>query len=223
MAESHVSLGHVLIVAGKPREAEAECRKALAIFQALADENPDDAIVRDGVASSLVYLGRAVHSVGRPAEARSDYERAIALFEQAVLQNPAGAWHRYMLACALRRRGLILRDLGDPAGAAADTQRALALCDGPGPRSVEEVFETACSHAMLGVLAGRAGSGVSAAEGEEEGGKSIERLRRAVAMGYRNRIELRLESALESLRSRNEFQLLMMDVAMPADPFARAH
>jgi hypothetical protein len=174
------------------------------------------------LASSLVFLGDGVRLVGRPAEARSEYERAIALFEQPVRQNPAGAWHRYMLACALRRRGLILRDLGDPAGAAADARRALALCDGPGPRSVEEVFETACCHAMLGGLDGRAGSGVSAAEGEEEAGKSMERLRRAVAMGYRNRIELGLESALESLRSRDDFQLLMMDLAMPANPFARA-
>jgi tetratricopeptide (TPR) repeat protein len=174
------------------------------------------------VASSLVFLGDAVRSVGQPAEARSNYERAIALFEQPVQQNPAGAWHRYMLAGALRRRGLILRDLGDAAGAATDFRRALALRDGPGPRSVEEVFETACSHAMLAGLAGRAGSGVSEAEGEEETGKSMERLRRAVAMGYGNRIELGLEPALESLRARDEFQLLMMDLAMPDDPFARA-
>jgi hypothetical protein len=127
-----------------------------------------------------------------------------------------------MLACALRRRGLILRDLGDPAGAAADARRSLALCDRPGPRSIEEVFETACCHAMLGSLAGRAGSGVTAAEGEEEAAKSMERLRRAVAMGYRNRIELGLESALDSLRLRDDFQLLFRDMAMPADPFASA-
>jgi serine/threonine-protein kinase len=223
VAESRVSLGHVLLVAGKPGDAEAECRMALAIFQELAAENPGDAIVRDGVASSLVYLGDGVRLVGRLAEARSEYERAIALLEQPVQQNPAGAWHRYMLACALRRRGLILRDLGDPAGAAADARRSLDLCDGPGSRSVEEVFETACCHAMLGSLAVRAGSGVSAAGGEEEAGKSMERLRRAVAMGYRNRIELGLEPALEPLRSRDDFQLVMMDLAIPADPFAGTH
>jgi hypothetical protein len=39
-------------------------------------------------------------------------------------------------------------------------------------------------------------------------------------MGYRNRIGLRLESALDPLRSRDDFQLLMMDLAFPAEPFA---
>jgi serine/threonine-protein kinase len=220
MAESRVSLGHVLLVAGKPGQAEAECRIALAIFQELADENPGDTIVRDGVASSHIFLGDAVRLIGRPTEARSEYERAIALLERPVQQNPAGAWHRYMLACAIRRRGLILRDLGDLAGAAADARRSLALCGGPGPRSVEEVFETACCHAMLASLAGRAGSGVSANEGAEETGKSMEWLRRAVAMGYRKRNELRLESALDPLRSRDDFQLLFRDLAMPAQAIA---
>ena len=42
-------------------------------------------------------------------------------------------------------------------------------------------------------------------------------------MGYRNRIQLGLESALEPLHSREDFQLLMMDLAMPAEPFACAH
>jgi serine/threonine-protein kinase len=210
----------IRLVAGKPGKAEAECRMALAIFRELADENPDDAIVRDGVASSLVYLGNAVRSVGRPAEARSEYERAIALLEQPVQQNSASAWHRYMFACALRRRGLILRDLGDLVGAGADARRALALYGGPGPRSVEEVLDTACCHAMLGSLAGRAASGVAAAEGEEEAAKSIEWLRPAVAVGFRNRIELRLESALDPLRSRDDFKLLFRDMAMPAEPFA---
>jgi hypothetical protein len=48
-------------------------------------------------------------------------------------------------------------------------------------------------------------------------------LRRAVAMVFRNRNELRIESALNPLRSRGDFRLLVMDLVMPADPFARSH
>jgi hypothetical protein len=195
---------------------------ALAIFEALAVENPDDTFVRDSVANSLVYLGHAVLLVRQPAEARSEYERAIALLEKPVQQNPAKAWQRYMLACALRRRGTILRDLGDPAGAAANARRSLALCDGPGPRSVEAVFETACCHAMLGSLAGRAGSGVSASEGEVQAARAMESLRQAIAVGYRNASQLRTESALDPLRSRDDFKLIMMDLSMPAEPFSAA-
>ena len=48
----------------------------------------------------------------------------------------------------------------------------------------------------------------------------MEWLGRAVAMGYRNANEIRIESALDPLRSRDDFRLLMMDVAFPAEPFA---
>jgi hypothetical protein len=47
-------------------------------------------------------------------------------------------------------------------------------------------------------------------------------LRRAVAAGYRDRIGLRHEPALDSLRSRPDFVDLMTDLALPLDPFARS-
>jgi eukaryotic-like serine/threonine-protein kinase len=84
-----------------------------------------------------------------------------------------------------------------------------------------DFFELACCHAALAGLAGRAGSGVSAAEAEAEAAKAMEWLRRTVAMGYRNANELGIESALESLRSCDDFQRLMMDVVFPSEPFAQ--
>ena len=38
--------------------------------------------------------------------------------------------------------------------------------------------------------------------------------------GYRNAGALRAETALDPLRARSDFQLLMMDLAMPADAFS---
>ena len=63
---------------------------------------------------------------------------------------------------------------------------------------------------------------MSAGEGPAEADKAMDRLRRAVAMGYRNFDALRTEAALDPLRDRDDFRLLMMDLAMPADPFAAA-
>jgi hypothetical protein len=83
------------------------------------------------------------------------------------------------------------------------------------------LFETACCHAALAGLAGRAGSGISAAEGSEEAIRAIGWLRRAVGVGYRNANEVRIESALDPLRSRDDFKLLMMDVAFLAEVFAQ--
>ena len=55
---------------------------------------------------------------------------------------------------------------------------------------------------------------------EIEAAMAIEWLRQAVAAGYRNANELRIESALDVLRSREDFQLLMSDVVFPSEPFA---
>jgi tetratricopeptide (TPR) repeat protein len=207
---------------GKPTAAEAECRTELAMLQKLADDNPAVTLFRDRLAYALNNLGDVFRSHGRAAEAKERYERAIALREPQFQADPTNTEHRYTLVCGMRRRGMTLRDLGDAAGAAADVRRALALCDGLPPRSASELFEIemACCHAALVGLAGLAGSGVSAAEAQDEAARAMEWLRRAVAMGYRNVSELRIESALDVLRSREDFQFLMMDLAFPAEPFA---
>jgi hypothetical protein len=41
-------------------------------------------------------------------------------------------------------------------------------------------------------------------------------------MGYRSLDAYRTADALEPLRDRDDFQLLMLDLALPADPFARS-
>jgi hypothetical protein len=205
---------------GKPLEAELECSKALAIEQKLVDDNPAHAVFRDRLATDLISLGDVVRYLGRVAEAKGVYERAIALRKPGIHEDSTDMWHRFELACMMRRRGLSLRDLGDSTGAATDVRQALTLCLGLPARSGYE-FETACCHAALSGLAGRAGSGVSPAEGNDEAARAMDWLHQAAAMGYRNANELRIESAFDSLRSRRDFQLLMMDMAFPADPFAQ--
>jgi len=46
-------------------------------------------------------------------------------------------------------------------------------------------------------------------------------LRKAADSGYCNPDAYRKETALDPLRSRDDFRLLMMDMAFPAGPFAR--
>jgi len=130
--------------------------------------------------------------------------------------------HRDYIAGSLRRRGQTLGDLGDPAGAAADVRRALTLFDGLQPPSSWGYIETACCHATLAGLAGRAGSGVSAAEGADEAARAMEWLHREVALGYRNGNEIRIEPALDPLRDRPDFRHLILDLAFPDEPFAAA-
>src|SRR5262249_9497695 len=113
-------------------------------------------------------------------------------------------------------------DLDDLAGAAADARRALALWDSLPSRTGQEWFETACAHTALAGLASRDGSGVSAAEAAGEADVAMALLHQAVALGHRRLGRFSTEDALDPLRGRDDFRLLLMDLAMPADPFDAA-
>ena len=143
------------------------------------------------------------------SEARDDFDRAIVLRERLAKEHPGLPVYLGNLASSLRRRGLARRDLGDAAGAAADSRRALTILDGLASRSRQAWYETACCHAAL------------APDVPAEAGRAMDGLRRAVAMGYRNRDAVRTEPALDPLRDRPDFRLLGMDLAMPAEVFAR--
>jgi hypothetical protein len=117
---------------------------------------------------------------------------------------------------------LVRRDLGDPVGAAADARRALLLYDELPKKSGEQWYETACCHAALAGLPESPGAAVSAGAGPAEADVATDLLRPAVGMGYCDRDTFCTETALDSLRHRPDFRLLMMDLATPAEPFASA-
>jgi hypothetical protein len=127
--------------------------------------------------------------------------------------------YRSGLASGVRQLGLARAAAGDLAGAVADARKALSLYEGLPSRTVEDWFETACVHAAL---AGLAGSGVPAAEAEREADAAMALLRKAVGLGYRDADAVHAEEALDPLRSRDDFRLLMLDLTFPADPFAAA-
>ena len=64
---------------GKPAEAEAEYRKALAIYQKLADDNPAVTEFRSRLADSHNNLGWLLSNTGKPAEAEAEYRKALAI------------------------------------------------------------------------------------------------------------------------------------------------
>jgi hypothetical protein len=219
LAIGHNDLGRLLLQAGEPAQAEAECQSAITIMQKLVDENRTVTFYLEVLVNARRNLGDVVRSRGRPAEAKRSYEQAIAEIEAQVHEAPVNPMHRYIMVGLVRRRGLTRGDLGDRAGAADDARRALGMSEELTP-SPSNLFETACCHAALAGLAGRAGSSVSAAEGSEEATRAMGWLLRAVGVGYRNTNEVRIESALDPLRSRDDFRLIMMDLAFPAEPFA---
>jgi hypothetical protein len=206
---------------GRPAEAEAEFRAALAnLGKPPPEHKPITSFLRGMPATIDNYLSVVLRRVGRPAEARDHSERAVAVREALLKEYANGPGYRAGLAESCLNRGLARRALGDPAGAAADVRRATALFDALPRRWNEEWFLSACAHAALAGLAGQAGAGVPVAEGEEQAARAMGSLHKAVAMGYRSEGAFRTEDALDPLRDRPNFQALLLDLAFPADPFA---
>jgi hypothetical protein len=82
-------------------------------------------------------------------------------------------------------------------------------------------FLHACCHSSLSWAAGLSGSGAPAGEADAEALKALALLQLAAASGSSDPAAYRNETALDPLRGRPDFRLLLMDLDMPADPFAR--
>jgi tRNA A-37 threonylcarbamoyl transferase component Bud32 len=212
LAVSHIRVGNFLTTAGRPAEGLAESERARSLLEALAQGAPKVPLYRDYLVFALNYAGDAVRDLGRSGEARDRYARAITLAEALIAADPKVPGYRAHLADSLRRLAQLKLDVGDTAGADTDARRAVTLFDGLPTPEGREWFWLACARATL----------AAAAAEPSMADRAMTDLRQAIAMGYRSRAVYRYEPALGPVRGRDDFQLLMMDLEMPAVPFAAA-
>ena len=220
LAYSLQLIGWQLAQAGKTDEAMGYYTREEAIRQKLVKARSATPGDRDSLANCQTNTADLLRRSGRLDQALAACERALAVREPLVEAHPDVANHRAGLGETYLRLGQVRGDMGNLAGAAAAWTRACAHYYGCGTLNGEQTFFRACCHAGLAGLAGRAGSGVPAAEGADQAEKAMALLLQAVTMAYRDHNLYRAESALDPLRNRADFQLLMMDIAMPTWPFA---
>ena len=148
--------------------------------------------------------------------------RRLAIFERVSRTQPALADSlQIFLVFGLKGLGATQQSAGHAAHAVASWRRAIAIEEKTPTSNNQTLSYLAGCHARLGAIAGTAGSGLSTAEGAAELDKAMVVLHRAVAAGYRNDNWMRRDPDLDPLRARPDFQALIMDLAMPVDPFAR--
>ena len=220
LAGDLADLGWNLWTAGRAAEALATFERERAIWSKLAAATPADPSDRDRLANCEANAAAALVTLGRPSEARACCDRAIAIREDQVRDNPANETYHQGLAEGLLRSGGVRAAAGDLAGAAADWRRADGLYASHPPAGRQYAVLWACCRGSLAGLAGAAGSGVSAAEGTAHAEEAMTLLRRAVASGHRDFAHCQAEPGLDPLRSRDDFRLMMMDLAFPDVPFA---
>jgi hypothetical protein len=167
---------------------------------------------------SLNNIGDLLTAAGRASEAIDYYVRSRNILEAIVKDNPSVADFRSGLAFSLSGLGRAHRRSGECAAAVADLRRAIALREGLAPLSFEARYDLARNHALLAGLAEAVGSGLSPADGRVEADRAMNVLKQVVAEGYED-ATMRAEPDFAPLRRRGDFQVLMLDLDFPADPF----
>jgi serine/threonine-protein kinase len=168
------------------------------------------------LARCLDEVGRIRTQSDRLPEAAEPLERAAGLHEALARDNPVfygvdlvrnrlyAAFHRAMM--------------GRPEEARACLRRAEEMLKRtPQVRPGTLLHDLACSH-ILWSAAGREGA-IAPPEREVRTQRAIAALRRSVVAGSSDLGQIRRDVVLDPLRSRRDFQEMIMDLSFPADPF----
>jgi serine/threonine-protein kinase len=221
LAYSYTQIATLLSDLGRAAEAVAPFEKARALLETLAQDNPSVAEIRNDLARCYSQLGRVLSDTGNPAEGLESSEKARAIREALVLSNPSVARYKSDLAVTLGSIGALDQAAGRFSAAATAFARGIELLSGLPSPDPEDFYNLACYHSRLAGIAGTPGSELAADRAESEAGRAMDYLRRAVTGGFRMLPLMAIDHDLDPLRSRGDFQILMMDATFPGDPFAR--
>jgi serine/threonine-protein kinase len=221
LAFSHTQIATLMSDSGRWSEALAPYQEARALLEAIAQANPAVPEIGNDLARCYSQLGYVLSALGKPGEALASAEKARALREALVEANPSLTAYQSDLAVTLGLIGFLKQDAGQFSEATVHIRKAIALLDGLPSLTPEESYNLACRHAALATVAGLPGSGVTAAEGRAAADRAMAELRRAASAGFRMLSLMAFDHDLDPLRSRADFQLLLLDLSFPGDPFTR--
>ncbi len=210
--------------AGRRADAAASLDRARAIGEQAADSYPE----ATGVLLELSYiyqaLGDSSLKAGNASAALARYEQIQAIFVKLVAGKPSAPTFRSRLADSFRRIGTAIQASGRPADAIAYYRRAIDELEKLEKTTPVDIYDIGCCRSLIAGASAERGSGLTALEGRAEAERAVALVRRSVQAGYAEYAWIRNgDPDLKPIRSRPDFQRLMMDVVFPADPFAHSN
>jgi tetratricopeptide (TPR) repeat protein len=127
LAHAHHNIGSVLVSTGKYPEALDPYRKALAIYQKLADANPGIDQLQHMVAGTYTRIGTVQTYVGKSADGLESHRKAAHIMQKLADVNPADTDVQKNLAMSYDRMGIALLHMGRPPEAVEATRKAVAI------------------------------------------------------------------------------------------------
>jgi serine/threonine-protein kinase len=207
--------------AHRMQEVLALLERAGEVGAGLVDSQPADPVYGINLSATYRDLGELHAAMGHLTSVLTCFDKAVAIARQLVASDPADQGFQERFADTLRRRGIALQQCRQPAQAAAAFREAITAQRGLKNPSPVDVYDLACLQSLLSGAAREAGSGLTAADVRAAAEEAMTTLHQAAAAGYRDANWLGEDPDLAAIRSRPDFQMLKLDMAFPADPFAR--
>ena len=131
-----------------------------------------------------------------------------------VEADPSTPAYRSYLAATFRHLGIAMQKCGQPAEAMRDFRRSINIFEEMTEPTPGDLYDLACNQSLLSGVVGHQRAG-------READRAMDTLHRAFAAGWRDAAWMRTDPDLDPIRSRPDFQVLMMDMEFPSDPFDR--
>jgi serine/threonine-protein kinase len=208
-------LGEITARLGRYDEASAALGRAAELFAESCRRDPTNIFLRGGRMDNTFQFSRVLTRLDRHADAIAAYEEAKSIAAEVF---PGGDWSHgdhdgfqvTQLAMAYS-----LRELGK----VDEAERVVARVRGSignRPLPLVELARFDARGAARLALAGGDSDAVRVLEDQ-----AMDDLRRAVNEGFSESPPLKQDHCFDRLRSRDDFRLLLLDLAFPKDPFAR--
>jgi eukaryotic-like serine/threonine-protein kinase len=213
LGQAETDTGRILSDGGRPGEALPHLERSLAILEKAAADLPAVASYQRAVAECYDVLGSAQTRTGGRDEAIQSLARARAVLKRLIADHPDFIAYQADQAENYLWTGAVYQDLGRSAEALGELSVARDLLGRMVPASSNLLYDLARTESRLIALTGSEARGPQA-------DRAMAALRRAVAGGYRSPDALRTDPSLDPLRDRPDFQVLLLDLQFPDDPFS---
>jgi tetratricopeptide (TPR) repeat protein len=211
---------------GKLADALGAYGKALAIFEKIADANPDNTGWLSNLAWSQIAIGRVYALDKRFTDALPALDTGLAILLKRAQREPKNADVVGELPYGYALRGWARVRAGMNAAAATDLRRAAQLedsfshvIDDGFPQGYQRLG-LAQALALLAGLRTDPKSGVTALEASKLAERAVAALRDALEAGWGNAAELK-EPDFDALRGRDDFKKLVAEVEARSGPRAK--
>jgi tetratricopeptide (TPR) repeat protein len=209
--ECLANLGAVQASAGRLQEAEKSWRRAVPQLERLTEVLANRPEGHSHLAAACHNLGLLLGDRDELAESRQYLEKAVRHQRAALRLNPRHPQYGRLLAQHYEKLAATLIALGEHAGAA---KTALEMARSS-PVSAERCYHAACVLAQCMTLAdkdatlsGEKRKGLAQSYGD----RAVELLREAVGKGFKDPEHMNKDTALDSLRSRDDFKKLASEL-----------